>query len=210
MNRTIENGRPRYRARYGRISRTVQRQHLRSHGLLGGRREGGDLDPRAAADPRRLQSAVLPVVSRRRAEHLRQRAGPPRRGRPRRAAGADLRLAGDRVAAHVHLPRTARRDGAVRRRAARAGRRQGRPGRDLHADGARGGDRNAGVRTAGRGAFGGVRRVRRKRARSPHRRRPTGRRRVGLVRRRTDPDRRLQTDARRRAGDRRARTRRRA
>ena len=40
-------------------------------------------------------------------------------------------------------------------------RRQGRPRRHLHADGARGGHRDARVRTARRGAFGGVRRVRR-------------------------------------------------
>ena len=102
--------------------------------------------------------------------------------------------------AHLHLSRTARRDGALRRRAARPGRRQGRSGGDLHADGARGGDRDAGVRAAGRRAFGGVRRVRRTRTRGAHRRRPPGRRRVGVLRRRTDPDRRLQADARRRAG----------
>ena len=174
-------------------------------GVLGRRRQGGDLDPRAAAHPRRLQSAVLPVVSRRRAEHLRQRAGPPCRGRPRRAARADLRLPRDRDAAHLHLPRTARRDGALRRRAARPRRRQGRPRGDLHADGARGGDRDAGVRAAGRRALGGVRRVRRARARGAHRRRPPGRHRVGVMRRRADPDRRLQADARRRARHRRAR-----
>ena len=157
------------------------------------------MDPRAAARPRRLQSAVLPLVSRRRAEHLLQRAGPPRRRRPRRTAGADLRLAGDGVEAHVHLPRAAGRDRAIRRRAARPGRRQGRPRRHLHADGARGSHRDAGVRAARRGAFGGVRRVRPARAGGPHRRRAAGRHRLGVLRHRADPDRRLQADARRRA-----------
>ena len=38
--------------------------------------------------------------------------------------------------------------------------RQGRPGRHLHADGARGGDRDAGLRPARRGALGGLRRFR--------------------------------------------------
>ena len=156
-------------------------------------------------DPRRLQPAVLPVVPRRRAQHLRQRAGPPRRRRPRRPAGADLRLAGDRHAAHLHLPRTAGRDSAVRRRAARPRRRQGRPRRHLHADDSRGRDRDAGLRAARRRALGGVRRVRRARTRGAHRRRPSGRHRVGVVRHRADPDRRLQADARRRARDRRAR-----
>ena len=99
------------------------------------------------------------------------------------------------------LDETARFAGALRG----LGRRQGRPRRDLHADGPRGGDRDAGVRAARRGAFGGVRRVRRTRTRRAHRRRAAGRHRVGVVRHRADAHRRLQADARRRTRDRRAR-----
>ena len=54
---------------------------------------------------------------------------------------------------------------------ARARRRQGRPRHHLHADGAGGGDRDAGLRADRRRALGGVRRLRRQRARHPHRRR---------------------------------------
>ena len=100
--------------------------------------------------------------------------------------------------------RTARRDGPVRRRAARPRRRQGRPRGDLHADGARGGHRDAGLRPAGRRALGGVRRLRRARAGGAHRRRAPRGRRVGVMRHRADPHRRLQADARRRARHRRA------
>ena len=75
-----------------------------------------------------------------------------------------LRQPGDRQRADLHLRRAA---GAGRRASpARCGARrgQGRPGRDLHADGARGRRRDAGVRPHRRGALGGVRRVRAGRA----------------------------------------------
>ena len=52
-----------------------------------------------------------------------------------------------------------------------ARRRQGRPGHRLHADGARGRGRDAGLRAARRGALGRVRRLRGRRARRPDRRR---------------------------------------
>ena len=104
------------------------------------RRGGGDRLGRAlAARPRRLARAVLPLVPRRPAEHVLQRARPARRARPRRPARADLRLAGHRHDGDVHLPRAPRRGRAVRRRARRAGRRARRPGDRLHADGSRGG-----------------------------------------------------------------------
>ncbi len=53
-----------------------------------------------------------------------------------------------------------------------AGRRQGRPRPDLHADGSGGGVRDAGLRAAGRDPLGGVRRLRRAQPRRAHRRRP--------------------------------------
>ena len=52
---------------------------------------------------------------------------------------------------------------------------QGRPRHHLHADGAGGGDRHAGLRADRRGPFGGVRRLRRQGARDPHRRLPSRR-----------------------------------
>ena len=55
-----------------------------------------------------------------------------------------------------------RTGGPAGRRAARARRQPGRPGGDLSADGARGGDRHAGLRPDRRGALGGLRRLRRR------------------------------------------------
>ena len=74
---------------------------------------------------------------------------------------------------------------------------QGRPGDHLHADGARGGDRHAGLRAHRRHPFGGVRRLRRAGAGNPHRRRQAGRHPVGLLRHRARPHRALQAAARR-------------
>ena len=79
---------------------------------------------------------------------------------------------------------------------AAAGRRQGRPRHHLHADDPRGGDGDAGLRAAGRGAFGGVRRLCRQRARHPHRRLHAQAGADGVVRRRAGPDRAVQAVAR--------------
>ena len=78
------------------------------------------------------------------------------------------------------LDATARFAGVLRR----SGGRQGRPRRHLHADDPRGGDRDARVRTARRGALGGVRRVRGPRTCGANRRRQAGCGRVGFVRNR--------------------------
>ena len=77
------------------------------------------------------------------------------------------------------------------------GRREGRPRRHLHADGARGRHRDARLRPARRGALGGVRRLRRGRARRPHRRRAAQGHRVRVLRHRGQPGRRVQAAARR-------------
>ena len=90
----------------------------------------------------------------------------PRRGRARRADRADLRQPGDGRAAHVQLCGAPGRGRAARGRAARARRRARRPRADLHADGARGGVRDARVRADRRDPLGGVRRLRRERARA--------------------------------------------
>ena len=81
----------------------------------------------------------------------------------------DSPLAGAK--AHHHLSSPADRDPGARRHAARSRRRQGRPRHSLHADGAGGGDRHAGLRAHRRHSFGGVRRLCRARTRDPHRRR---------------------------------------
>ena len=86
--------------------------------------------------------------------------------------------------------------GEAGRRDRRAGRRQGRPGHHLHADDPRGGDGDAGLRAAGRGAFGGVRRLCRQRARHPHRRLHAQAGADGVVRHRAGPHRPVQAVAR--------------
>ncbi len=92
----------------------------------------------------------------------------------------------------------------VRRRPAWAGSEQGRSRGDLHADGARGRHRHAGLRASRRGALGGVRRIRRARAGDPHRRRTSCRRGERVLRYRTDPHHRIQAHAGYSTGDRRA------
>ena len=74
----------------------------------------------------------------------------------------------------------ARFAGALRR----LGVERGRPGDHLHADGARGGDGDAGLRAHRRGPLGRVRRLRRERARQAHRRRAAEGDPVGVVRHR--------------------------
>ncbi len=67
-------------------------------------------EPRSILDD--SKPAVLPVVSRREAQHLRQRTRPARRRRPRRAAGADLRLPLTGTQRIYTYRRAARRDSA--------------------------------------------------------------------------------------------------
>ena len=141
---------------------TYRPQHRRPGGILGRGREGRRLW-RTTADEGagRQPCAVLPLVPRRRAQHLLQRARPARGGRPRRPARPDLRQPGHRHAAHLHLRRScSRRSPASPARSRSLGVEQGRPGRHLPADGPRGRGRDAGLRAARRGALGGVRRLR--------------------------------------------------
>ena len=94
-------------------------------GVLGRRGAGHPLADRAVDRPGRESRAVLPVVPRRRAEHLRERAGPARRRRARRPGRAGLRQPGHRHPAHLHLRGAARR-GRDLRRGARLARRAAR------------------------------------------------------------------------------------
>ena len=75
---------------------------------------------------------------------------------------------------------------------------QGRSGHRLHADGPRGDHRDARLRSARGGALGGVRRLRRERARGTHRRCDAGGDRLGIVRHRAGSGGPLQAAARRR------------
>ena len=95
----------------------------------------------------------------------------------------------------LHVCRAARPGGHVRRCARLARRGEGRPGGRLHADGPRGGRRDARVRPARRHPLGGLRRVRPGRARRPHRGRQAGRHRRRELRHRAEPGRRVQADA---------------
>ncbi len=69
-----------------------------------------------------------------------------------------------------HLLGADRRGRPLRRRPRGARRDQGRPGHRLHAHGARGGHRHAGLRPHRRDSLGGLRRLRRQGAGHPHRR----------------------------------------
>ena len=161
-------------ARMGDYQATYTRSIDRPRGVLGRRRDRASLW-RTPADPvlDDSQSAVLPVVPRRRAEHLRERPGPPRRGRPRRPDRAGLRQPGHRHAsAPTPTPSCSTRWRPSPVRCAGLGVGQGRPGRHLPADGAGGRGGDAGLRPARRGALGRVRRVRGQRAGGPGRRRP--------------------------------------
>ena len=142
-----------------------------------------------------------------RAQHVPQRARPPRRRRPRRPGRADLRQPRHGHAAHLQLRRVARRGRAAGRRAAGPRRRARRPRHPLPADGAPGADGHAGLRAPGRDPLGRVRRLRRARARRAHRRCPAARRAVRVLRPRGGAHGRLQAAARRGAGRGRARAR---
>ena len=161
---------------------------------------GDRLDRGADPGARRQPRADLRLVPGRGLQRLLERGRPPRRGRSRRAGGDHPRLADDRLGRVADLRRAARPGGAAGRRAGGARGDEGRPRRRLHADGARGAGRDARLRPARGDPFGGVRRVRRARARGPDRRRPAegGDRR--LLRPRAGPGRRLQAAGRR--GDR--------
>ena len=92
-----------------------RRAHDDPEGFWGARGRGHPLGPALGPGARRLAPAVLPLVHRRRAQHLLQRPRPPRRPRPRQAARADLRQPGHRHGPRLHLLRAARRGRAVRR-----------------------------------------------------------------------------------------------
>ena len=97
----------------------------------------------------------------------------------------------------IHLCRDAEGGADARRRDGRFRRRQGRPRHPLYADGAGSGVRDAGLRAHRRGAFGGVRRLCRERARDPHRGRQAETDLFGELRHRARPHRAIQAAARR-------------
>ncbi|MET3784900.1 hypothetical protein ABIC24_002527 [Methylobacterium radiotolerans] len=172
----------------------------RPRGVLARRRAGPRLGAVAGTGLRAGFRPLRPMVPGRHPERLPQRGGPSRRRRPGGSGGDPLRLARHRDQAQHHLPGPARRGGGAGRRARRSRRRQGRPGDPVHADGARGPVRHAGLRAARRGPLGGVRRLRRQGAGGADRGRGAegGARR--LLRDRAEPRGRLQAAPRR--GDR--------
>ena len=120
-----------------------------------------------------------------------------------RAARADLRQPGQRAGTPVHLPGAHRRDRAGGGSVRAPGGRAGRPGDHLHADGARGGHGDDGLRAARGRPLGGVRRVRSQRARITHRGLPAQADRGGILRDRALPDRRVRAAPEPRSRDRR-------
>ena len=165
-----------------------------------GRRRGHHLGAALGPRVRSLERAVRPLVPRCDAEHLLQLRRPPRAGRPRRAGGADLGQPDDRADRDLHLSPDADAHREAGRRAGGTRRDAWRPGGDLPADGAGGGDRHAGLRPAGRDPFRGVRRLRRGRTGLAHRRRQAEGDRVGVLRPRAGTRGEIQAAARR--GDR--------
>ena len=135
--------------------------------------------------------------TRRRRQHLLQRARSPRRRRPRRSGRADPRFPARQHDHEIHLCRAAEGSSDARRRDAGFRRRQGRPRHPLHADGAGSRGRDAGLRADRRGALGGVRRLRRQGTGDPHRGRPAEADLLGKLRARARPHRALQAAARR-------------
>ena len=160
-------------------------------------RLGAALGPRARSQP----AAVLPLVCRRPAQYLLECARPPCRG----GRGERVALIWDSpVTGQIrHFTYRELRDEVARLAGVLAGLgvAQGRPRADLHADGARGGDRDAGLRAHRRDPFGRLRRVCRARAGDAHRRREAAGDPLRLLRHRGQPHRPLQAAARR--GDRR-------
>ena len=181
-----------------RIRRNVPSRAGQAAGLLGRRRGTALLAPALGHGARRRQPAVLPLVRRRPAQHLLQLPRPAHRARPRQAARAGLRQPGHRHGTPLHLQRASRRGSVRCRRAGGAGRGSRRPRDHLHADGARGGDRHAGVRPHRRRPLGGLRRIRAEGAGRPHRRRAAETDSLGLLRHRGRPGGALQAAARRR------------
>ena len=143
----------------------------RPGGLLDAGGRGDRLDRAADARARRQPRAALRLVPRRGLQHLLERRRPPRRGGPRRPRRDHPRLRRSPARRRDQLRRAARPGGAAGRGAGGARRGQGRPGGRLHADGARGAGRDAGLRPARGDPLGGLRRLRRARARGAHRRR---------------------------------------
>ena len=160
----------------------------------GARRPGRSTGTRRPPGAGRLESAVLPLVPRRGAEHLLQRAGPARSRRPGRPGRADLRQPGYRHQPDLQLRRAAGRVARFAGVLRGLGVDRGRPGDHLPADDPRGGDRDAGLRADRRGALGGVRRIRRERARGAHRRRRAEGGGLGVLRHRGQPGRGVQAD----------------
>ena len=100
----------------------------------------------------------------------------PQRGRPppegaRRQQRADLGVHRSRQGGRLQLPPAARRGAAHGRLPDRAGRQEGRPRADLHADDRRGRLRDAGLRAHRRHPLGGVRRLCQRQPGQPHRQR---------------------------------------
>ncbi len=150
--------------------------------ILGRGRQRNRLDREAEENLRQGRRHLWPLVRGRRLQYLLQRARPPRAGRARATGGADLRFAGHQPEAHVQLRPPAVGSAIARRHAARLRRHQRRPRHPLHADGAGGGVRHAGLRAHRRHPFGGVRRFRGERTRHPHRRRQAESNPVGELR----------------------------
>ena len=182
------------------ISRRARALAERPGRFLGraGRRDR--LDEALGQGARRRQSALLSLVPRRRTQCLPQCARPACRRWPRRAGGADLRLAAHQHQEDLHLSRAARSGRAHRRHDRGPGRGQGRPCHPLHADDPRSRYGDARLRSDRCHPFRGVRRLRGQGTVEPHRRLRAQADPDRLVRHRADAHRAVQAAGR--SGDR--------
>ena len=182
------------------IRRRLRAFPPRPGGVLGRGGRGGRVAPALGPGARRPPGAVLPLVRRgpevntcHNAVDVHVEAG------PRRAAGPHPRQPDHRPQDVPHLRRAPGRDRAPRRRPRPARGRARRPGDHLHADGARGGGRDARLRAPRGGAQRRLRRLRGEGARGAHRRLRAQGDPQRLVRHRAGARRRVQAPPRRRA-----------
>ncbi len=138
------------------LSGDLRRLAARPGGVLGRGRRGDRLGEARHPHLRPRGGGLWPLVRGGRGQCLPQCRRPPRRGRRGRAGGDPVRLARHRHQEPDHLCRASGRGRGARRRAPGSRRRARRPGGALHADGARGAVRHAGLRPHRRRAFRGV------------------------------------------------------
>ena len=144
------------RQRFRRVSGALQARGRRPRRVLGRMRAQPAL-VQAVRQNARMEFSECEMVRRRHDQCRVQLSRSASRHAATQQGRADLGGRARRLA-RADLPDARRRSGAMRQRAQEPWRQGRRPRRDLHADGARGGDRDARVRANRRDSFRGLRR----------------------------------------------------